>query len=227
MCGESLDCPDYSQFIEEVLKPLMEEYEPQNIYNADETTLFYKSLSNRTMSFDNEEVHGSKLYQSKDCMSLLLCTNMNGSEKLNQVLIGKAACPTALKKHGGMAGKTSCQLLCVHSIWQQVFPPPHHMLIYLYIAQPVFDEFRHFFFTQIQNLSSSISYFSNFLFFIMDIKKEPEDSKCEIIEVVDLTKQVQKDAGQTLAKIKAHVSLKLTIHWLHLHVCLCLSFCKI
>ena len=100
MCGKSLDCPDYSQFIEEVLKPLMEEYEPQNIYNADETSLFYKSLSNRTMSFDSEEVHGSKLHQSKDCMSLLLCTNMNGSEKLNPVLIGKAAHPTALKKNG-------------------------------------------------------------------------------------------------------------------------------
>ena len=100
MCGESLDCPNYSQFIEEVLKPLMEEYEPQNIYNADETSLFYKSLSNRTMSFDSEQVHGSKLHQSKDHMSLLLCTNMNGSEKLNPVLIGKAAHPTALKKHG-------------------------------------------------------------------------------------------------------------------------------
>ena len=102
MCGESLDCSDYSQFIEEVLKPLMEEYEPQNIYNADETSLFYKSLSNHTMSFDSEQVHGSKLHQSKDRMSLLLYTNMNGSEKLNPVLIGKAACPTALKKHGVM-----------------------------------------------------------------------------------------------------------------------------
>ena len=89
MCGEILDCPDYSQFIEEVLKPLMEEYEPQNIYNVDETSLFYKSLSNLTMSFDSEQVHGSKL-----------CTNINGSEKLNTALIGKAAHPTALKKHG-------------------------------------------------------------------------------------------------------------------------------
>ena len=102
MCGESSGCPDYSQFIEEVLKPLMEEYEPQNIYNADETSLFYKSLSNCTMSFDSEQVHGSKLHQSKDRMSLLLCTNMNGSEKLNPALIGKAARPTALKKHGVM-----------------------------------------------------------------------------------------------------------------------------
>ena len=100
MCGENLDCPDYNDFIEEVLTPIMEEYEPQNIYNADETSLFYKSLSNCTMSFDSEGDHGFKVHQSKYCMSLLLCTNMNGSEKLNPVLIGKAACPTGLKKHG-------------------------------------------------------------------------------------------------------------------------------
>ena len=91
-----------SQFIEEVLTPLMEVYEPQNIYNADETSLFYKSLSNHTMSFDSEEVHGSTYHQSKDRMSLFLCPYMNGSEKLNPVLIGKAAHPIALKKHGVM-----------------------------------------------------------------------------------------------------------------------------
>ena len=100
MCGESLDCPEYTQVIGEVLTPLMEEYEPKNIYNADETSLFYKSLSNHTMPFNSEEVHGSKLHQSKDHMSLLLCTNMNGSEKLNPVQIGKTARPTVLKKHG-------------------------------------------------------------------------------------------------------------------------------
>ena len=63
----------------------------------------------------------------------------------------------------------------------------------------------------------------------MDIKKEPvsqeKDSACEIIEVVDLTKQVQKDAGQTIVELKAHVSLKFTICWLQLYVGLyvCLS----
>ena len=114
MCGESLDCPDYSQFIKEVLTPLMEEYEPQNIYNADETSLFYKSLSNHTMSFGSEEVHGSKLHQSKDCMNLLLCTNMNGCEKLNPVLIGKAAHPTALKKHG-----VTFKDLAIEYFWNQ------------------------------------------------------------------------------------------------------------
>ena len=54
----------------------------------------------------------------------------------------------------------------------------------------------------------------------MDIKQEPqdpvskeEDSECEVIEAISLTKQVQKDAGQTMAELKAHVSLKFTICW--------------
>ena len=63
----------------------------------------------------------------------------------------------------------------------------------------------------------------------MDVKKEQmlqeEESECEIIEVVDLMVQVKKDAGQTLAELKVHVSLKFTIHWLQLYVCL--SVCKI
>ena len=36
--GESLDCPDYTQFMEEVLTPLLMQYEPQDVYNADETS---------------------------------------------------------------------------------------------------------------------------------------------------------------------------------------------
>ena len=45
--GESLDCPDYTQFMEEVLTPLLMQYEPQDVYNADETSLYYKCLPDR------------------------------------------------------------------------------------------------------------------------------------------------------------------------------------
>ena len=54
---------------------------------------------------------------------------------------------------------------------------------------------------------------------IKEVKQEPqqpvsheEDSDCEVTEVVDLTKQVQKDVGQTMVELKVHVSLKFTIH---------------
>ena len=59
----------------------------------------------------------------------------------------------------------------------------------------------------------------------MDVKREPvlQDSECEI-EVVDLAKQAKRDVGQTLAEMQADVSLKFTIPWLQLYVCL--SVCQ-
>ena len=55
--GESLDCPDYTQFMEEVLTHLLMQYEPQDVYNADETSLYYKCLPDRTYAFEHERVH--------------------------------------------------------------------------------------------------------------------------------------------------------------------------
>ena len=58
----------------------------------------------------------------------------------------------------------------------------------------------------------------------MDIKKEPvsvteEHSDCEVIEVVDLTVAAKKDAGQAMAEMRAHVSLKFILN------CLVSTFC--
>ena len=39
----------------------------------------------------------------------------------------------------------------------------------------------------------------------MDIKKE-EQPDCEVIDVVDLTVAAKKDAGQTMAEMRAHAS---------------------
>ena len=41
LTGEGLDCPDYTDFLETILKPLLQEYEPNDIYNANKTNLFY------------------------------------------------------------------------------------------------------------------------------------------------------------------------------------------
>ena len=46
----------------------------------------------------------------------------------------------------------------------------------------------------------------------MDIKKEVEQLDCEVIEVVDLTVAAKKDAGQTVAEMRAHVSLKVILN---------------
>ena len=52
--GEGLDCQDYSDFMENTLRPLLQEYQPNDICNADETSFFYKMLANRTYAFGDE-----------------------------------------------------------------------------------------------------------------------------------------------------------------------------
>ena len=69
--SESLDCPDYAQFMVEVLIPLLMQYEPQDVYNADETSLYYKCLPDRTYAFEHERVRvftvWSNYYWSNYC----------------------------------------------------------------------------------------------------------------------------------------------------------------
>ena len=86
--------------METTLEPLLQEYKPNNIYSADDTSLFYKALANRTYSFSAETVRGSKYLNSKHRLSLMLCTNMTGTDKLPQLIIGKVAEPHARKRKG-------------------------------------------------------------------------------------------------------------------------------
>ena len=92
-----------------LMRPLYSTNHYKSMLNCEQGTLKRYPVTMVMMSYGEsswfsptacEEVHVSKLHQSKDHMSILLCTNMNGSEKRNPVLTGKAAHPTALKKHG-------------------------------------------------------------------------------------------------------------------------------
>ena len=96
--GEALDCPDYDEFRRDVLDPLLKQYRPNDIYNADETSFFFRLLASRTYAFEEESVRGSKHITAKDRMSLLLCTNMTGTDKRKPLIIGKSHRPTALKR---------------------------------------------------------------------------------------------------------------------------------
>ncbi|KAL4153779.1 hypothetical protein QTP88_001612 [Uroleucon formosanum] len=65
------------------LQDLLYEYDPKNVFNADETGLFFKCLSNRTLT--------------KERVTLLFAVNMDGSEKLRHLFIGKSANPRCFK----------------------------------------------------------------------------------------------------------------------------------
>lgn len=96
ICGESsaVDsnlCSEWMQGLED----LTSQYSDKDIFNADETALFYKCLPDKTFEFRESDCRGGK--KSKDRVTILLCTNMNGTEKLPILLIGKSAKPRCLK----------------------------------------------------------------------------------------------------------------------------------
>ncbi|CAG8806011.1 36319_t:CDS:2, partial [Gigaspora margarita] len=61
------------------LRQLLSQYEPKNIYNADETGLFYQILPNQTLA---QQANKSRL-------TMLLATNATGSHKLMPLIIDK------------------------------------------------------------------------------------------------------------------------------------------
>ena len=74
---------------------LIENYREEDIFNADETGLFYRCLPDKTLAFKGEKCHGGK--HSKERITLLLAANMNGSEKIKPLLIGKSAKPRCFR----------------------------------------------------------------------------------------------------------------------------------
>ncbi|GFS93513.1 tigger transposable element-derived protein 6 [Trichonephila clavipes] len=77
------------------LSDLIKEYAPRDIFNRDETKLFFKCLTEKTFTFKKEKCHERK--QSMDRLTILLAVNIDGSEKITPVVLGKSAKPRCFK----------------------------------------------------------------------------------------------------------------------------------
>ena len=69
-------------------------YDPQDIYNMDETGLFYRLLPNSTLA--TGPVSGKK--KQKERITVALCANATGTDKLVPLVIGKSAHPRCFGK---------------------------------------------------------------------------------------------------------------------------------
>lgn len=89
ICGESGSVSEEAckEWLE-TLPPILKENDPQNIFNADETGLFFKCLPDKTMGVKGEACPGGK--KNKERLTLLICTTMEGTEKLKPFMIGKS-----------------------------------------------------------------------------------------------------------------------------------------
>ena len=76
---------------------IIEGFEPKNIFNADETGLFYKALPTQSLSLKRVKCAGGKL--AKERLTCLLACSITG-EKLLPLVIGKAKYPRAFRDAG-------------------------------------------------------------------------------------------------------------------------------
>ncbi|GFX97574.1 tigger transposable element-derived protein 1 [Trichonephila clavipes] len=84
-------------FPEELAKIIEDgDYSADQVFNADETGLYWKKLPNRTYIAKYEKT-ASGHKASKDRVTLLLCSNASGDRMLKPLLINKSLRPRALK----------------------------------------------------------------------------------------------------------------------------------
>ena len=71
------------------------EYDEDNVYNMDETGLFFKCLPNRSFvrANDAKTARGTKLMKAKDRITLYVTTNATGTDKVPLSMIGRAKNP--------------------------------------------------------------------------------------------------------------------------------------
>ena len=72
-----------------------ERYSVSEIYNCDETRLYFRALPEGTLCFKNDKLSGSK--KSKERLTVLVTANMDGSDKLRPFVIGKSANPRCFR----------------------------------------------------------------------------------------------------------------------------------
>ncbi|GFR87888.1 tigger transposable element-derived protein 4 [Elysia marginata] len=79
----------------ELLK-ILDAFEPRNIFNADETGLYFRGFPDRGYCSKSTELTGGK--KAMERITLLLCANMTGEEKLPVFVIGKPKQPRSFPK---------------------------------------------------------------------------------------------------------------------------------
>lgn len=95
--GESKSVPQQAvaDWKATTLTNILQEYSPDDVFNADETGLFWRMEPKKSFVLKGETCSGGK--QSKERVTVLPCANMSGSEKLPLLVIGKFEKPRCFK----------------------------------------------------------------------------------------------------------------------------------
>ena len=91
----SVDMTVVADFQTVVLPKIIEDYEPRDTFNADETGLFWRAQPTKTLEFKGKSCYGGKL--SKDRVIVMVMANSDGTEKIPLLVIGRFANPRCFK----------------------------------------------------------------------------------------------------------------------------------
>ncbi|GFS85022.1 tigger transposable element-derived protein 1 [Trichonephila clavipes] len=123
-------------FPEELAKIIEDgDYSADQVFNADETGLYWKKLPNHTyIAKDEKTASGHKA--SKDRVTLLLCSNASGDRMLKPLLINKSLRPRALKASHPQLKHPNVQL---------VFLPPNATSLIQPLDQSIIATFKKYY----------------------------------------------------------------------------------
>ncbi|XP_065222127.1 tigger transposable element-derived protein 6-like [Planococcus citri] len=76
-----------SSWIEDTLPSIISGFTPRDVFNADECALFFKLMPDQLTEFQNEICREGE--QSEERLTILLCANADGTEKLTPLVVGK------------------------------------------------------------------------------------------------------------------------------------------
>ena len=94
--GQHNDSHAEAHFREHILSQILNDYDPDDIYNTVETALYPRGLPDRDFTKKDEQLKGSK--KVKDKMTVLLTANMTGSDKRELLVIGKSKKPRCFSR---------------------------------------------------------------------------------------------------------------------------------
>lgn len=103
MCGEKASDHETSEnYIDEFAKIISDEnLSSEQIYNADETALYWCCVPRKTLTIANERLPVD-LKDAKQRLTVLGCTNAAGTHKIKLAVIGKSLNPKCLKGAGNL-----------------------------------------------------------------------------------------------------------------------------
>ncbi len=82
------------------LYAIIAQHDPENVYNMDETGLFFRLLPRYSLLMPNEDISTTRRKKkSKDRVSFIVCANAVGTHKIPCTLIGKPKAPAYIKDH--------------------------------------------------------------------------------------------------------------------------------